>query len=129
LTKEWTAGRLHSFIVSALRGAFRKYPAKYETLEAAFVGKKLNEKTNRMSKHYVCNSCRGEFPTSDVNVDHINPVVNPERGFEGFDIFISRMFCGKENLQVLCSECHDKKTREENQVRRSNETNKKRNKE
>lgn len=129
MTKEWTAGRLRTFIVSALRGAFRKYPPKYEVLEEAFVGKKLNVKTNRMSKHYVCNSCNNHFPTSEVNVDHIIPVVNPETGFESFDRFISGLFCGKDNLQVLCSECHDKKTKEENQVRRSNEAKKKSNQE
>lgn len=127
MSKVWTSARLHSFIVSALRGAFRKYPAKYEVLEEAFVGRVVNQKTNRLSKHYKCNMCQGHFPTSEVNVDHVIPVVSPTDGFTTYDSFISNLFCGKENLQVLCSDCHNIKTKEENQVRRECEANKKRN--
>lgn len=116
---EWTAGRLKTFIISALRGAFRKYPPKYEVLEEAFVGKKVNELSGRVAKHYRCNSCKGHFPLSKVNVDHITPVVNPDTGFTTFDSFIENLFCQKEQLQVLCEDCHDKKTREENTQRKT----------
>lgn len=129
MSKGWTEGRLKTFITSALRGAFRKYPPKYEVLQEAFVGSKLNEKTKRMSKHYECNKCKGHFPTSEVNVDHVLPVVRPEEGFLSWDSFIKNLFCDKEMLQVLCSTCHDIKTKEENQVRRSNEASKKCNEE
>jgi 5-methylcytosine-specific restriction endonuclease McrA len=122
---DWTKARLHSFIVSALRGAFRKYPNKYEVLEEAFVGKQVNLKTNRVSKHYKCKSCEGHFPSSEVNVDHINPVVDPTEGFTSWDKFIPNMFCPKDGLQVLCKTCHDIKTKEENKIRKSNETSKK----
>lgn len=114
----WTEGRKKTFITGTLRGGFRKYPPKYECLKAAYIGKKINEKTKRLSSHYVCKSCNKEYPTSEVNVDHINPVVNPETGFTTWDEYIDNMYCSIENLQVLCDECHDIKTREENTIRK-----------
>ncbi len=58
---------------------------------------------------YTCAGCKGVFPNKEVNVDHIEPVVT-EQGFTTFDDYIYRMFCPIENLQVLCSECHNAKT-------------------
>jgi ribosomal protein L44E len=120
----WTEARLKAFIVSALRGAFRKFPTKHEVLNAAYVGKKINKKTKRTSSHYLCNHCKQEFPTSEVNVDHIYPVVSPEEGFTTWDKFINNLFCSKDDLQVLCTTCHDAKTKEENVERRKNANNK-----
>lgn len=114
----WTEGRKKTFITSTLRGGFRKYPPKYECLKSAYVGKKINEKTKRLSSHYICNACKKEYPTSEVNVDHINPIVDPLKGFTTWDSYIDNMFCAIENLQVLCSDCHDIKTREENSIRK-----------
>ena len=109
----WTEGRIKAFIVSVLRAGARKWPPKYETLADAYIGKKVNPKTNREGKHYVCIACNGEFPAKDVQVDHIVPVVDPVTGFTTWDDFISRLFCDKDNLQVLCTECHKIKSKEE----------------
>jgi len=116
----WTEGRLKAFITSALRGAFRKYPPKYETLKEASVGKKINTKTKRLAEHYVCNSCKNEFPSKEVNVDHILPCVDTKTGFKTWDEFITRLFCDKSNLQVLCTTCHDKKSAIERGERNGN---------
>jgi len=116
-TTEWTEGRLRAFITSTLRGGFRRYPPKYETLKEALWGKKLNPKTGRQSLHYTCKECKHEFPAKEVNVDHVLPVVDPETGFENWDVFVKRLFCGKDNLQVLCKPCHDKKTKLEKGTR------------
>jgi 5-methylcytosine-specific restriction endonuclease McrA len=125
----WTAGRLKSFITSTLRGGFRRYPPKYEVLKEAFVGKKINPKSNRLSSHYKCNMCKEDFPTSDVNVDHVNPIVDPSLGFTTWDSFIENLFCDKNNLQVLCSTCHTEKTSVENKIRKAtNDSSKKNNK-
>lgn len=84
-------------------------------------GKKLNPKTGRQGLHYTCAACNKEYPAKEVNVDHINPVVDPNKGFENWDVFIDRLFCGKENLQVLCTTCHTKKTNEERKQRGNKE--------
>lgn len=108
----WTEGRIRAFIVSVLRAGARRWPPKFETLQEAFVGKKTNEKTGREAKHYECNECKGHFPSKDVQVDHIIPVVDP-KGFTTWDDYITRLYCGKDNLQVLCITCHKIKSKQE----------------
>jgi len=120
--KEWTEGRLKSFITSTLRGGFRRYPPKYESLKEAQVGKKINTKSQRLAMHYECGKCKGHFPAKAVQVDHILPVVCPKKGFESWDIFIARLFCSSDNLQVLCKGCHDIKTKDERVKRVSKRT-------
>ena len=120
VTLSWSEGRLKTFITSALRGAFRKYPPKYETLKEASVGKKVNKKTGRLAEHFTCASCKQEFPAKDVQCDHIEPCVDPKEGFVGWDVYIKRMFCAKSNLQVLCTSCHDIKSADERKERHGN---------
>src|SRR5688572_7516740 len=109
----WTEGRYKSFITSAIRGGFRRWPPKYDVLRAAFVGRKINKKSNREANHYECAECAHHYPQSNVQVDHKNPVVDPKVGFVSWDVFIERLFCEADNLQVLCKPCHKEKSREE----------------
>ena len=115
----WTEGRLRSFITSTIRGGFRRYPPKFQVLKEALWGKKVNPKSGREAAHYTCASCTLEFPAKEVQVDHIAPVVDPVVGFVSWDLFIERLFCSKENLQVLCKECHAVKTKEEKELRKN----------
>ena len=116
---QWTDGRRKSFIVSTLRSGFRRWPPKYETLNEACIGKRLNESSGREAKHYKCNNCHGEFPAKQIQIDHINPIVKPEQGFISWDEFIDNLFCQKENLQALCATCHKEKTKEERTKRKN----------
>jgi len=116
----WTEGRLRSFLTGVLRSGYRRWPPKYQALKKALVGRKINLKTGRMGYHYQCNSCKQEFPTKEVQVDHINPIVDPNKGFVSWDEVINRLFCPVEELQVLCSECHSIKTKSENIIRKAN---------
>lgn len=109
----WTDGRLKSFITSTIRSGFRRYPPKFEVLKAAFTSKKINETSGRIAAHYQCASCEKEFPLKGVQVDHVKPVVDPKVGFVSWDEFIKRLFCGTNNLQVLCKACHATKTQKE----------------
>jgi len=68
--------------------------------------------------HYKCASCKKHFVAVDVQVDHIEPVVDPIKGFQTWDIFINRIFCEIENLQVLCKGCHKTKTEQEKEERK-----------
>jgi len=114
---QWSEGRKKAFIISVLRAGTRKFPPKYETLKEAYVGQRLNEKTNREGKHYLCALCEGEFPAKEIQIDHIEPVVPPE-GFTTWDDYISRLFCSKENLQAVCVSCHKIKSYNEGQERK-----------
>lgn len=72
---------------------------------------------------YLCAIC-GNIVSPTVNgkknvaVDHIVPVVDVEEGFTTWDNYIERMFCEEDNLQLICSICHDKKTKAEREGRR-----------
>lgn len=66
-----------------------------------------------MAKHYRCNECLVAFPMKDIQVDHINAIINPETGFVSWDEVVNNMFCEKDNLQVLCIACHKIKTNAE----------------
>lgn len=106
---QWTLGRFNSFVTSILRSGSRRWGPKYTTLAEACVGVKTNKKTGRQAKHYTCNACRNEFVSADVEVDHIIPIGTEKT----WDEFIDGLFCEKDNLQVLCKECHAKKTKKE----------------
>ena len=111
----WTEGKIHTFIVGVLRAGARRWPAKHEAMEEAFVGRKIS-KAGRMAKHYKCKHCGGEFTSKDVNCDHIDPVVDPTVGFVDWNTYIKRLFIEKEGYQILCSECHNKKSAEEKKI-------------
>lgn len=109
---EWTEGRKKSFITSVLRAGSRKWPPKYECLAEAYEDTRINEKTGRLAKHYKCAKCKKLFTSTNVQVDHIEPIVGPE-GFVSWDQFIERLFCSTDNLQVLCVPCHADKSKKE----------------
>ena len=69
-----------------------------------------------MAKHYRCAKCLGAFPSKDVQVDHIKPIINPSIGFTTWDDVVNNMFCEKNNLQVLCLACHKIKTQAEKAI-------------
>jgi len=109
----WTDGRMRAFVTSALRAAFRKFPNKFAALKNAYVGKRKNKRTNREASHYECASCGKFFPATEVDVDHIDPVVSLSEGFVNWDTYINRLYCPASNLQILCKTCHKKKTTSE----------------
>jgi len=113
MLSSWTPGRIKSFLTSVMRAGYRKWPPRYEALAKAKCGRKTNKATGRMAEHYTCKGCKKEFPAKDVQVDHIDPVVCPKAGFVDWNTFVDRLFCGVENLQILCTTCHDKKTAKE----------------
>ena len=117
---EWTQARFNSFVKSSLRAASRKWPPKYHTLNDAYVGQRINQKSGRMAKHFKCASCAGVFVAASVQVDHIEPIINPEIGFTTWDDVVYRMFCEKDNLQVLCTGCHKIKTAAERKQLKGN---------
>lgn len=107
---QWTAARFRGFIISALRSASNRWPPKYEARKKAKVayGK------------YTCAGYKRDahvVRASEVQVDHINPVIDPATGFQGFDTFIERLFTEAENFQVLCKDCHIIKSKDEKAIR------------
>lgn len=112
----WSESRYFSFIRSALRRASSKYPVKWQVLNDAkrpYIG---NDKRSKWE--YECNSCKGWFKTKDVQVDHIVPA-GSLKTYKDLAGFTERLFCEADNLQVLCTTCHDIKTQQEKQDAKS----------
>jgi 5-methylcytosine-specific restriction endonuclease McrA len=68
---------------------------------------------------YKCEVCGNVFKLREVQVDHLEPVVEPTVGWESIRVFAYRLFSPSETLQVLCQDnCHKNKSKKENKVRR-----------
>ena len=107
----WTDARYFSFIRSALRKMWLKYPNRFKALNAA----RLPHKGIRRGKRvylYECASCGSENTTSNVTVDHIKPC-GSLRSYDDLTPFCSNLLCDLDGLQVLCKKCHHNKTLEE----------------
>lgn len=91
-------------ILAALRRLWLYSSERYQVLKASKQGLK-----------YKCSKCNRCF--DKVHVDHIDPVIDVKKGFQGWDIFVKRLFVAIERLQVLCERCHARKTKSENSKR------------
>ena len=110
---------LKSMITSALRRIWSR--SQYTKLFVAPVLEKAKSKAppgGRLKWVYECAYCHKKYPRKDVAVDHVESVVGVE-GFIDWDTYIKRMFCESDNLQILCSKCHDLKTKQESSDRRN----------
>lgn len=122
----WTEARYRSFIKGNLRRASMKWAPISQALGLARAKRGF----------YTCAGCKQLVPASakvgktrkkNVHVDHINPIIDPDVGWVSWDSTIERMFCEVENLQVLCTECHDVKTNEEKEKAKERRAKEKRN--
>lgn len=106
---KWTEARFHSFIKSLLRQGTRRWAPIQEVKKEA--------RTKR--GFYRCAGCGEEVPATiiidgkrvnNAVVDHRDPIISPEEGFVSWDETIERMFCEKDNLDLLCHACHTEKS-------------------
>lgn len=113
----WTEARYWSFIRSALRGAWNRYPVKFQYLRDNRRTRKKTNASKRTTYEYRCEACKKWKDGKDVQVDHIQPAgsLNEYGDLPGF---VERLFCEADNLQVLCKGCHGIKTKEERDVKR-----------
>jgi 5-methylcytosine-specific restriction endonuclease McrA len=105
-----TESAFWSFIRSGLRQKSRWWkPITQCKLNAKRPYKGPNK---RQKFEYQCNSCKKWFAEKNINVDHTIPVgaLNCAEDLPGF---VNRLFCEVDNLQVLCSGCHNIKTQKE----------------
>lgn len=76
----------------------------------------------RAKKNWVkrqCEVCNEWVSSTQIQIDHIDPVV-PKEGFspsldlwDRITIFLKRLWCDKSNLQRICTTCHKIKTDKE----------------
>jgi 5-methylcytosine-specific restriction endonuclease McrA len=106
-----TEAQFITFVKGALRSASRRWKPIYDTIKQARVDR----------GKYLCASCGNTVsPTQNkrknISVDHRIPIVDPDVGFVDWNLFIERLFCEAEGLQLLCSSCHDIKSKAERKI-------------
>lgn len=111
----WTEARYRSFITSTLRGGSRRWAPISDVQKKARVSRGIY-KCAGCGEHVPASTKDGRKRVQNVFVDHINPIVDPEKGFENWDTFIERLFCEEDNLQLLCKACHDDKSAKEKAI-------------
>jgi hypothetical protein len=117
-----------NFIIQTLRKASYRHKPRAEAQRASkcgvstfqcaccgtwvYTGKKTLEKANIAVSEGV-NLIAGK-----IKIDHIDPVVGVE-GFDGtnWTLYITKMFCPVEDFQIVCTECHSIKSKEETRLR------------
>ncbi len=72
------------------------------------------QKARRGRGKYECAGCKELFSERDMQLDHIDPVVDPSTGYIDLDTYANRLFCDDNKLQMLCKPCHSIKTKAEN---------------
>ena len=105
-----TESAFWSFIRSALRQKSRWW--KPIAQAKAKAKRKYKGPNKRQKFEYQCATCLEWFPDKKINVDHIVPA-GTLRCANDLPGFVERLFCEVDNLQVLCTTCHDKKTQNE----------------
>lgn len=116
----WSEARFWSFIRSALRSAWSRYPPKYIVVANA---RRVSQSANKKLKwEFQCNECKDWFPQKETSVDHIKPA-GTLRCYEDLPKFVEQLFVGVDDLQVLCSACHASKTLKERQDKKDNNNN------
>jgi len=105
-----TESAFWSFIRSALRQKSRWW--KPISQAKAKVKRAYKGPLKRQKFEYQCAECSQWFPDKKINVDHIIPA-GTLRCANDLPGFVERLFCEIDNLQCLCSDCHNKKTQSE----------------
>ena len=97
-------------IMNHIRLAFRVSPL----FQSAFVVSKI-EKGVRGGKRFVCMGCLDAFKKSEIQIDHIKPIVpfGMKKLDMSLDHYANKIFCSPENLQPLCKPCHHEKSMQE----------------
>lgn len=104
----------NSAIRSALRRTFSRSPMVREVMmkvrrERPWF-KNDGSPAAKPRVEYMCSVCGEWYMGKDIQVDHRDPVVDPDAGFQTWDTFISRLFCDINNLAVICKTDHKIKT-------------------
>ena len=119
---------MNAFIKSALRTASMKWPPRNQVAKAAWVsrgvylcagyryGTTLDFEGGPLDYHLPHEVPRTDGGSNNIYVDHIEPVI-PPTGFTTWDDAIRRMFPEEDGFQLLCKECHTRKTKDERDER------------
>lgn len=108
--------------IAAIRKAFTQtdtYRGVKLKARIPYVGENKRRKWS-----YICGICKEHVPESirkdgksvrNVFIDHIDPICEPSKSYYDYtlDELLDRINCDPSNLQVVCKQCHDIKSKKE----------------
>lgn len=96
-----------------------RYPPRLQVKARCKVRVRVGEYKNGKDKFvymFKCEQCGAVV--DKIEVDHIEPRIDPEKGYEDIRTWIYRTFVSADKLKGKCKPCHSSKTVAENAVRR-----------
>lgn len=118
---------------AVLRGAWRRAFLRFPMIKEILIANtryvpRFNQDGSRAkkdSKELLCNVCKQWVKASfkgknNVQVDHIVPVIDItdiSGKVKDWNLYKARLVCDKSNLQIICTPCHDIKTKLERDTR------------
>lgn len=108
-----------------IKGGIRRAFSRSQLREKAIAASRVDHydpKRPRVKKWSRCHICQSMVPTYLVELDHLDPIIPVTTSFEemSLDEVVDRTWCPEELLQPLCPDCHEIKTKSENEERRKN---------
>lgn len=105
----------------SIRRVFSRSDLRKSIIEKAIVPGYKDPKRKAVKFWVKCESCGKMEAKSNVQVDHVIPLVPIDRSAEdmSMDELVDRAWCEESNLKPLCKPCHHTKTGLENKERRA----------
>lgn len=126
--KKITPAKINNLIKKYLRNASLKSPYRQLVLDKAKVDAATHQcsdcgcyvysgVSDKNYKELVGKYPKQRFKRGKIEVNHIEPVVEPNVGFVDWNTYVSRLFVDDDKMNALCKECHEKLTKEQNKKR------------
>jgi hypothetical protein len=109
-----------NLIKGALRRVFARSELHKKVLNLAVAPSYTDPARPRVKTWCKCPICDKYDARSYFDVDHHDPVIPINKSMKDLTIeeFIDRLWCEESNLKAICTECHDRKTKIEGNLRR-----------
>lgn len=114
--KEW------GLVKGALRRVFSRSDLRRNAIERTIVRDYIDLRRPRVKTWCKCPECRNHFAKSEMEVDHVSPVVPVTKSLYDMtaDELVDNIWSVEQNLRAMCKECHTAKTRIEARERARN---------
>ena len=119
---------LREWLEPHMKDVYRNWPQKGVARDRAKVRVQIGFYKNGNPEYKVkfrCYICEELFEKHEIQIDHVDPVIDPTEGFVDWNTFIERQFCSADNLKCACKPCHSSKSYLENELRRQVKNSKK----
>lgn len=108
-----------NLLKGAIRRVFSRSELRRSIVDTCII-KHVNLDRPRVKTWCECTNCHKPTPKSNIQVDHVFPVIPITGSLEEmtWDEVIDRLWCKPDNLDPICIDCHEIKTKLEAKQRR-----------